>query len=196
MRKFVRRHVRGWLSDRSRHGKSQRGDRCRRDGRLLGHMGHHFGVGGEHEIVLVLSVEIWMEMKTVAHDNDLDNSLVATKSFFESLFDVRLGAEWNSLTRIVRAELVTKFVHDGGNASRLAVAEIEKLLDLVVDHGEKLRIEDGSGLIEEIITVVGVVRCARLQQKVGEGEGDVADGRAINGRSSQHVVAVLGGVCS
>jgi hypothetical protein len=75
-----------------------------------------------------------------------------------------LSAESNSLSGILGKELVIELVHDGGNASWLAVAKMEKLGDFTVDHVEEIRVEDNAAFIEEIIIVMSVVRGARFQQ--------------------------------
>jgi hypothetical protein len=160
--KLICGHMNSWLSERSRQAGRSATGRRRKDG-LLGHLGHHFFVGGEDQVD-VIAIKTGMKMKALAHNDDFDDCLVSTKSFLEGLLDIRLSAESNSLSGILGKELVIELVHDGGNASWLAVAKMEKLGDFSVDYVKEIRVEDNAAFIEEIIIVMSVVRGARFQQ--------------------------------
>jgi hypothetical protein len=151
-----------WVNRGRQNGRRERdaGRRSSSRGRVV----QRVGLGGEDQIE-INSIEVRMKMESIAHDNDLDDAFTVTGGVFEGLFHASLIAESKGTVRVDKMVLAKTFAHDGRNASRIAFAKLEDLLNLSRDDREEVRTQSVSVRLKEIVEVVGRIRGARIQDE-------------------------------
>ena len=121
----------------------------------------------------------------ITHDDDIDDGIIATKDFFENIFDGGVSVKLMCTIRGSIILFIIQLVHEGRDACWLIFAKVKKLLDLSVNHGKEIGIRDCSGgtsIIKEIIKVMGRILGTRIQQLVRERIENAVDSRVIGKR--------------